>query len=128
MKNNFVKFSWILLIGAVVIALFHFLIYRALPAEFQKESIFFGEAFIFFITWLSLMLVAFSLKKMPKNVGFVFIGLSMVKMIITTVYLLPEILNKTASTKSFIFQFFGIYFAYLGIEAVLAFRELNKNV
>lgn len=104
----------------------HFLVHRVLPQEAQTPHVFYGDLFIYFLTAVTLMIVAFLLEKMPKKVGFAFLGMSMVKMIVTTIFLLPEILNKTESTISYVLQFFAVYFSFLVVEAILTFRELNK--
>ena len=126
MKKYFVNFTIVLLIAAGVIGGIHFLIYRALPEAAQTPQIFEGEIFIFILTWATLMLMGYLLEKKPKSVGYAFMGMSMVKMIVSAIYLMPEILNKTDSTNSFIFQFFGVYFSFLAVEAVQTFQVLNK--
>ena len=57
----------------------------------------------------------------------IFLGSTMVKMVLALVFLLPIFLDKTPHVKTEIFNFFIPYFLFLGFE-IYALNKFFKNV
>jgi hypothetical protein len=125
--NPILKFIINLLIFAAFIAGIHFLVYAVLPNSQKPDGIIEMHIFLLLLTVFTHVALMFLLKKKTEYMGYGFIGASFLKMIICVLFLLPEIMNQTATTNSYVFQFFGLYFAYLTFEVVLLAKALKKN-
>jgi len=125
--NPTISFIINLLIFAIFLAGLHFLVYKILPDSQKINGIIEMHLFLFFLTTFIHITLLFLLRKKPKYMGYGFTGASLIKMMICVLFLLPEILNQKPTTYSYIFQFFGLYFAYLAYEVVLITKELKKG-
>jgi hypothetical protein len=72
-------------------------------------------------------LLTILLRKKREYMGYGFMGASFLKIIICVLFLLPEILDKNPTTHSYVFQFFGLYFAYLIFEVLILVNELKYD-
>ncbi len=129
MKNNATITSFIinLIIFAVFMAGIHYLIYKVLPESQRPAGIIEMHVFLFLLTIFTYVVLVILLKKKTEYMGYGFIGASFVKMIICILFLLPEITNQKPTTYSYIFQFFGLYFVYLGFEVVMLAKVLKNR-
>ena len=82
--------------GFVVLAVtgLNWLVSRVIPAELLSEKISEGNIFLAILTGGVLAFLAFMATKKVEMVGYAFLGSTVVKLIVGTVYLLPEIMNQ----------------------------------
>ena len=125
--NPIIQFIFNLLIFAAFLSGIHFLVFKILPDSQKPDGIIEMHVFLFLLTVFTHIALMFLLKKKTEYMGYGFIGASFIKMIICVLFLLPEIMNQTSTTYSYIFQFFGLYFAYLTFEVVLLAKALKKK-
>lgn len=71
--------------------------------------------------------LVFVQKNFSDKTGFAFMGLSLFKMFLAIVFLLPLMLSKNTSPFSNIMAFFIPYFFYLTLETWYAIKLLNKQ-
>jgi len=65
--------------------------------------------------------------KLKNKIGFAFLGISVLKMLFTLVYLATVIINKP-NVENFALQFVFIYFIYLFYDVVVAIKKLNNEI
>lgn len=126
-KNRFIKFIFSILIFAIVLAGIHYLVYNALPEKYRPQDIIEMHIFLILLTVMMHTLLTILLRKKREYMGYGFIGASLLKIIICVLFLLPEILDKNSTTHSYVFQFFGLYFAYLIFEVLILVNELKYD-
>lgn len=124
LKAYFTKFSAIVLALLVV----HLLLVRALPnaigitiqnlLEIYVFLLVLNAAHFFGLRWL--------FKKWAKYAGLLFTALSMVKMGIAILFLLPYIFPKTESSIAIVLNFMVIYFITLTYEVVYVAKNMTK--
>lgn len=116
---------------AIIIFIIHkFLFYYFSPKDVEDKFIYSIELLYFFFLSLSIIILYILVKVNKKNinnVGFTFLLLTCLKMIIAYIFLNP-ILNQTQSSiKLEKFNFFAIFIIFLIIETILTIRILNKK-
>ena len=126
-KNRIVNFAINLLIFSVILAGVHYLVYKVIPEQYQPGGIIEMHIFMLLITVVVHFTMLFLLRKKTEYMGYGFVGASFIKMIICVLFLLPELMNQTETTNSYIFQFFGLYFAYLTFEVIILVKILKEN-
>ncbi|MBD3638292.1 MAG: hypothetical protein HUJ25_13145 [Crocinitomicaceae bacterium] len=67
----------------------------------------------------------YSKSKKITSIGKNYILYTVVKMILSILFLLPWLLNKDESSKPMVIQFFIIFFPFLLVETILLVRLLN---
>ena len=81
-----------------------------------------------FLTVLGVIYLLYKRSKTkPKSVFYVFIALSMVKMLAALIFLSPLFFNKEVDALAPVFGFFIPYFLFLAIESLIALRILNSQ-
>ena len=85
------------------------------------------HAFLTPLTFFGLFFIAKRLKKTQRtsSIGKNYILYTVIKMILSIIFLLPWLLYKDDSSKPMVYQFFLIFFPFLLIETVLLVRLLN---
>ncbi|MFH2142698.1 MAG: hypothetical protein ABIJ97_09765 [Bacteroidota bacterium] len=126
-KKSLIRFTFNILIFAIFVAGVHFLVFKALPLKIRTGGLVEMHIFLILLTFFMHVLLLILLRKKKEYMGYGFIGASFMKMIICILFLLPEILNKKPTTDSYVFQFFGLYFAYLTFEVVVLVKELKSK-
>ncbi len=68
----------------------------------------------------------FIFRKWSKYAGFLFTGLSFVKMALSIVFLFPYLMPLTYQSKPFALNFIFVYFVFLIFDVVFITQELKK--
>ncbi|GAB4298673.1 MAG: hypothetical protein Kow0068_22480 [Marinilabiliales bacterium] len=127
MKKKIINFSAALFVLAIATGGLHFLSLRILPDKYHVEKPYEMHIFLFFITLLIYILLSFLLNKKKYLMGYGFMATSLLKMGFSVLFLLPQILHKSPTTKSYVIQFFILYFIYLAIEVVYLVKDLKSK-
>ncbi len=78
------------------------------------------------ITVLSYLFLLFVNKTFPDKTGFAFMGISLIKMMASVVFLIPLIKSDTIDRIPDVAMFFIPYFLFLLFETIFAVRLINK--
>lgn len=83
--------------------------------------------FLIPLTFFGLFFIAKRLKQTQKitSIGKNYILYTVIKMILSIIFLLPWLLFKDDSSKPMVIQFFLIFFPFLLVETILLVRLLN---
>lgn len=115
-RNKIISFWLILSVTGLVILglqfLTSYLIQETLPAWRHV----FGHIFVFSITGLGFMIFVSLRKKHSSLSALIFGAISMLKMLLAAIYLLPVLLKPENRDVFFVLQFMIIYMIYLAIE------------
>jgi hypothetical protein len=82
--------------------------------------------FLFLITVLLLGIIEILMKKRAGILGFAFLASILVKLVVSILYLYPEIQLSKETGSKLILHFFIPYFVFLTIETVQVYKRLNK--
>ncbi len=82
--------------------------------------------YLIVLTLLSFALVMQAGSKNYDRAGFVFLGLALVKLMLSFAFLWPKISSGGESAKPYLFHFFALYFLYLGFEAWQVVKVIQK--
>ncbi len=90
-------------------------------------------AYLVSLTLLSFALVLIAGSKKYDRAGFTFLGLALIKLMVSFAFLWPQISSKDEAVKPYLFHFFALYFIYLAFEAwqvvkVIQTADPNKGV
>jgi len=83
------------------------------------------HSFHFFASLFTSLIVLISFQKHFDRAGFVFLAASILKMLISWIFLLPHVLPKQDYSQNFALQFCVIFTYYLIFESFLTIRKLN---
>lgn len=127
-KSRQIKFS-ISLIGATLLL---FAIHAYLLHYFARETIFFFPiwqiyAFLAIITFVFYTIINYRHSKGKKEVFNIFMGGTLLKMVLSIVFLLPLILSDFENKQSDVFNFFIPYFLFLFFEVYALTSFLQKG-
>ena len=100
--------------------------------KLYKDFTFFYETSSIYLfhtitTIIILSILIFINQKEPLKTGFVFMGLSLFKMMVIIIILIPLIKSDLADKTIDIFSFFIPYFLYLFFETFFAIRLINQK-
>ena len=130
MTNNskyFIKKFWISIsIWAVAILALQFALHFLIFDDFPAARDILSNLFIFSITGLGTSLFVFFRKKHENYLGFIFGGISFIKMLLVIVFLLPVLLDKGQKDLFYVSQFFVIYTIFLIVEIKGLFNFMKK--
>lgn len=70
--------------------------------------------------------VVISFSKKSDKAGFVFLSCSILKMLITMIFIIPFVLPKVDYSQNFALQFTVVYFFYLIFECSIIIKKLNE--
>jgi hypothetical protein len=108
----------------IIVCVGHYFVVQKLDLYFSILNVY---AFNFAMTFCSLAALLFIQKNFNDKVGYTFLGLGIIKMMLSLVYLMPLIksafLNKIPDTLNFFF----CYFLFLLMESIVTVKMLNKN-
>ncbi len=99
-----------------------YLMYNRIP--FDRDFI--GHTFIFALTFLGYLGFVKLRTKFPEYTAYIFGGISIAKMFITAVFLLPFILKEFDVRIYFVMQFMIIYMIYLILEVVTLLKVMKE--
>lgn len=129
MTKTIVKFLFQISILTSLLLLGHYFLFN--NSNFSLTNSFIRESYLFLIVlniFSFLLLMAVKNKK-EEYVGYTFLGLVLVKMVVSFIYLYPTIISQTPNKENFILVFFALYFAYLIFETVVVVNlvKLKKD-
>jgi hypothetical protein len=127
MKNTVFKHISLISGFGIIVFLIHFLLRKAIPLLQNKPIMFEVHIFMFFLTAGGIIASLYLLKKRSSFVGFAFVGVSVVKMLLSMVFLYPIIKGELDSPKVYVVQFISVYFIYLAYEVIYIVKLLNDN-
>jgi hypothetical protein len=127
MKKIVFKHLSVLFAFGVGVFLVHFLLRRAFVVMQQGPGLLGLHIFLFLLTAAGVLATLILLKKHSTYVGYAFMGVSVLKMLFSVLFLLPVINKHIDGVKIYVLQFIVIYFVYLGFEMIYIVRLLNRN-
>jgi hypothetical protein len=92
-----------------------------------KAPSFADHLFLWFISVLTINICIILSRRLPKSVGFGYVGLGMLKIIAIPLFLLEEFMNQTDATVPFLLHFMVLYFIYMIIEIILLKKLLDNQ-
>lgn len=106
-------------------------------AQYFSTTTIFGDIPFFYSTWsiyvfhiiitmLSYLFLLFVNKTFPDKTGFAFMGISLIKMMASVVFLIPLLKSDTIDRIPDVGMFFIPYFLFLLFETIFAVRLINK--
>lgn len=116
-----------LLVAALIIMGAQLILSKLLIENMSLMRDLIGHAFIFSITGLGYMVYTKMKGKYLEYSGYIFGGISLLKMMLSAVFLMPFVLKKGSDELVFVCQFMGIYLIYLSLEVRMLLRDLNNN-
>ncbi|MBE7641481.1 MULTISPECIES: hypothetical protein [Salegentibacter] len=126
MKNDLLAFLKRLLPFTLFLWLIQFLLQQyVLELDFYYSS-FSIYLFHFVATFLIYSILVFVYRNFTENTGFAFMGLSLLKMVMAVIFLLPLVLSGLDGVFSNILAFFIPYFLFLIFETLYAVKLINK--
>lgn len=124
MIKKFIIFSLLFLVIGIIVGSIHYKVVENLELFYSIPKIY---VFNYLITLFSLSLLLLVDKYLGDKVGFAFLGLGLIKMAFSLVFLMPLIdallENKVPDTLNFFFS----YFIFLLAESIVIVRMLNKK-
>ena len=111
---------------ALIIALLHFFMLKLVELNIDIKQFYIIHLFNFSLSGASYLFLGVS-AKLKNKIGFAFLGISVLKMLFTLVYLATVIINKP-NVENFALQFVFIYFIYLFYDVVVAIKKLNNEI
>jgi len=98
-------------------------LFSNIPFFYSTWSIY---VFHIIITMLSYLFLLFVNKTFPDKTGFAFMGISLIKMMASVVFLIPLLQSDTIDRIPDVGMFFIPYFLFLLFETIFAVRLINK--
>jgi len=123
MNKKHLKIIALISILGICIGFLHFLIVEKVDTFFTIFQIYF---FNYIVTITSVLIVFFINLKFKDKVGFVFMSLGILKMMISVFFLMPLINSNFENKVPDVLNFFFCYFLFLTLESLIAIRQLNK--
>lgn len=129
MDLNLPKFLKYFLIFALSLFIVHWLFWRAFA---QASSIDFLQivsihGFLIALTLVHFIFIKWFFKKWPRQAGFIFTGMSVLKMILAVLFLFPFIYPLHSLSIPLALNFIGVYLLFLSFEVVFLVKNLIKN-
>ncbi len=110
----------------VFLAGIHYLLLQSvLPENYLQFRI----VYVYILLWSLSIFGTFAIFAIHKNdetmLGKGFIVFTVIKLLVSIVFLLPSILNQDDLTRPFVYQFFAVFFPSLLIETLVILRMIN---
>ena len=122
-KKFFISAAYLFIIS-LIIGSIHFFLIGNMEVFIPLQKIY---LFNFFITFISLANLYFVYYKFRDYVGYTYLGIGIIKMALSLVFLMPLIKSDFDSKIPDTLNFFFCYFVILIIESVFFFKLLNKK-
>jgi hypothetical protein len=81
--------------------------------------------FLLVLNIISFLLLLIVKIKKPDYVGYTFLGLVLIKMIVSFTFLFPTINSEISNKQNIILMFFALYFIYLMFETIISVKLIN---
>lgn len=122
--HSFISFSFL----AMFIFTGHYFLLRWLHIYLYAPDALFVHPFLFLITLATIIVVKIIFKRTRLNMlGYVYLGVSLVKMFAAILFLMPKLLSDSMFKKEYVLQFFAIYFIYLAIEVFYLVKQFKND-
>ncbi len=125
-SKNLPGFAIRLIVLSGILAGLSFLVLKSTPHHLALAELVEIYTYLIVLTLLSFSLVMQAGSKKYDRAGFVFLGLALVKLMLSFAFLWPEISSGGESAKPYLFHFFTLYFLYLGFEAWQVVKVIQK--
>lgn len=122
-KKFFISAAYLFIIS-LIIGSVHFFLIGNMEVFIPLQKIY---LFNFFITFISLANLYFVYYKFRDYVGYTYLGIGIIKMALSLVFLMPLIKSDFDSKIPDTLNFFFCYFVLLIIESVFLVKLLNKK-
>ena len=122
-KKFFISAAYLFIIS-LIIGSIHFFLIGNMEVFIPLQKIY---LFNFFITFISLANLYFVYYKFRDYVGYTYLGIGIIKMALSLVFLMPLIKSDFDSKIPDTLNFFFCYFVILIIESVFLVKLLNKK-
>lgn len=123
MNKKYLKAIALISVLGICIGFLHFLIIEKVNTFFTIFQIY---SFNCIVTFVSVSIVFLINIKFKDKVGFTFMSLGVVKMIISVFFLMPLINSDFENKIPDTLNFFLCYFLFLTLESLITIRQLNK--
>lgn len=124
--RQFLQFLLRLLVLSLVLAGAHYLLYVSTSITPALQQVFSMHVFVVLLTAVGFAILAYIGTKGPNKIGFAFLGLVVIKMMVSFAFLYPHLKNPGPGVNMLVLNFFAIYFLYLAFE-VKEVYELIKS-
>jgi len=118
------------IIRLLIFSILLFVIHIYLIFQFFIGDLFFPiwSVYVFngLLVFLVYMIMNYQTQKGGKNIFYIFLILTLLKMVLAVVFLLPLFFGKSMHTQLEIFNFFIPYFLYLAFEIISINKFLQK--
>ncbi len=126
MELNLKKFSLNFLVFLTLIAAIHYLLIRSFPHFMGITIKIFTEiyAFLVILNLAHFLGIRWLFKKWAKYAGFLFTGMSLLKMGVSILFLVPYIFPSTQYSTPAVLNFIGVYFFTLAFEVIFMVKNM----
>lgn len=122
-----IKNALYLIIFAALLYGIHVLIARAFPIC-GCEDLINTHIFMLTLTLLTIFLTKIIFNKLKLTLlAYAFLFTGLLKMALSVLYLYPTIKEQPANLRSYVIQFFVIYFAYLIVEVIFMTKQISAQ-
>ncbi|HQP04607.1 MAG: hypothetical protein KBB11_09735 [Bacteroidales bacterium] len=116
----------IYLIFGILFFCTHWLISYFLLGYTSPKGFYTYHIFLFFLTLINIICILWLFKKNITIMGYGFMLLGFVKMLLSIIFLLPVLLHKNSATTGYVIQFLVVYVFYLVYEVIYVVRILKN--
>lgn len=129
MKNNYSRAIVIVLLVAVVTFTAHYLVLEGVDmgSLWNETPYSLGSLYLFQVVCSIIVAVVVLLAQwsMPKNLGFIFLGLILIKMVASYIYIQDGL--GALPGKFVEFNFLASFFCFLFLDVYLAYQAINQG-
>ncbi len=127
MIKIFLKSIFQILILTFFLTITQFLIFRNSVYGLTNPFVIKSYMFLVVLNIISFLLLLIVKIKKPDYVGYTFLGLVLIKMIVSFTFLFPTINSEIANKQNIILMFFALYFIYLMFETIISVKLINSE-
>lgn len=114
--RQFLQFLLRLLVLSLLLAGAHYLLYIATSLTPSLQDVFSMHVFVVLLTAVGFAILTYFGSKGPNKVGFAFLGLVVIKMMVSFAFLYAYLKSPGPGVNVLVLNFFAIYFLYLAFE------------
>jgi hypothetical protein len=127
MNKFFFKSIFQIIILTFFLAITQFLIFRNSFYGLTNPFVIKSYIFLLILNIISFLLLIIVKIKKPDYVGYTFLGLVLIKMIVSFTFLFPTINSEIVNKENIILMFFALYFIYLMFETIISVKLINSK-
>ena len=127
MIKFFFKSIFQIIILTFFLAITQFLIFRNSIYGLTNPFVIKSYIFLLILNIISFLLLIIVKIKKPDYVGYTFLGLVLIKMIVSFTFLFPTINSEIVNKENIILMFFALYFIYLMFETIISVKLINSK-